>query len=121
MGLGLGVGGEDTDADLGLYHVRFDADGVRGEVGPAALPTPFESEATTGTTPVSTPAAVSTSPPAPGEPEPSNLCVICMDAPKCVVLMPCKHYCLCEGCSGLVQQCPVCRRKIIHSMKIFDT
>ncbi|KAF6264578.1 hypothetical protein COO60DRAFT_1266813 [Scenedesmus sp. NREL 46B-D3] len=41
-------------------------------------------------------------------------CVVCMDAPRSVLLLPCKHLALCEACSVQLQGsaancCPVCR------------
>jgi hypothetical protein len=56
-------------------------------------------------------------------------CVVCLDAPRSVLLLPCKHLALCEGCAQQLQQhrtgsdesdsaagssnavvaCPVCR------------
>jgi hypothetical protein len=51
-------------------------------------------------------------------------CVVCLDAPRSVVLMPCKHAVLCQGCSQLMLQqarrevagglsrCPMCREQV---------
>lgn len=42
-------------------------------------------------------------------------CVVCMDQPRSVLLLPCKHLALCEACSKELQssggtgECPVCR------------
>jgi hypothetical protein len=37
-------------------------------------------------------------------------CIICMDQPKVLVLVPCGHYCCCSDCSGaLKNKCPLCR------------
>lgn len=53
-------------------------------------------------------------------------CVVCLDAPRSVVLLPCKHLAMCDGCSdqlvvhareqfvlgvssSLQVLCPVCR------------
>jgi len=46
--------------------------------------------------------------------EEENLCIICEEATKRVVLLPCKHLCLCSICSKLEQitDCPMCRTKI---------
>lgn len=45
-----------------------------------------------------------------GDPE----CVICLEAPKTRILVPCGHFCLCDGCNAkLVQKkCPLCRQGI---------
>ncbi|XP_059486153.1 uncharacterized protein LOC132202879 isoform X2 [Neocloeon triangulifer] len=43
----------------------------------------------------------------------SKLCVICMEVEKCVMLMPCRHICMCQLCSATIAStsstCPVCR------------
>merc|ERR1719199_2474234 len=51
--------------------------------------------------------------------EEENLCVICEEATKRVVLLPCKHLCLCSACSKLEQvtDCPMCRTKISDKME----
>jgi hypothetical protein len=47
--------------------------------------------------------------------ESMTCCVVCMDAPRSVLLLPCKHLALCEECSESLQAggnkgaCPVCR------------
>ena len=53
--------------------------------------------------------------------EEENLCVICEEATKRVVLLPCKHLCLCSACSKLEQvtDCPMCRTKISDKMEVF--
>lgn len=57
------------------------------------------------------------------EEESSSFCCICLSSPKCVVLLPCKHMCLCESCSfgdsTSIKFCPICRKKINSKMKIF--
>ena len=40
-------------------------------------------------------------------------CLICMDAAKDVVLVPCGHYCLCAPCAQRLDgKCPMCRAPI---------
>ena len=53
----------------------------------------------------------------PGE----RLCVICQEHEKSVVLLPCRHMCLCDKCSSLaaVTSCPLCRRNIDHKINVF--
>ena len=46
-------------------------------------------------------------------------CSICMDRPKSHALAPCGHV-FCEECSGLVQNCPVCRAKKTSILKIYS-
>ena len=36
-------------------------------------------------------------------------CVVCMDAEATMVLTPCGHMCVCQGCSLGVSACPICR------------
>jgi serine/threonine protein kinase len=44
--------------------------------------------------------------------EEAYLCVICEDVQKSVLLLPCKHVCMCEGCAGGMRDCPICRAPI---------
>ncbi|KAE8748907.1 hypothetical protein FOCC_FOCC004312 [Frankliniella occidentalis] len=50
----------------------------------------------------------------PGEELPdSQLCIVCKENPKEVVLLPCGHVCICEDCSEDISDlCPVCRAEI---------
>ena len=56
-----------------------------------------------------------------------RMCVVCMEREKSVVLMPCLHLCICQGCvDQLVAQsgrkkamCPVCRELITDTIKPF--
>lgn len=46
-----------------------------------------------------------------------RLCVICLTAPRTVMLMPCRHAVLCERCLEVLMErtpssCPVCRQRI---------
>ena len=64
----------------------------------------------------------------------NSLCCICCDQPKSVLLLPCRHLCVCEGCAEMksnsdsnsariannsLRKCPVCRTLIENRMKIF--
>jgi hypothetical protein len=51
-----------------------------------------------------------------------RLCVICQERDKCVVLLPCRHMCMCEDCSShqLLDHCPLCRRPIAHKISVFS-
>jgi hypothetical protein len=46
----------------------------------------------------------------------AKLCVVCLDAGKDTVLLPCRHLCLCERCANLLaassNKCPLCRAKV---------
>ena len=53
-----------------------------------------------------------------------NLCVVCDDAKKQIILLPCKHMCLCKTCSAqclfiTIKECPLCRTEIKDSMEVF--
>ena len=52
-----------------------------------------------------------------------NYCVICIDAPKTVVVFPCKHLCLCSMCASkqYVRKCPVCSVHIDSKIDIIPT
>ena len=53
-----------------------------------------------------------------------TMCVVCFDAPKDHIIVPCYHLCVCEACANLLTQiekpsCPICRtaqtNKVFHS------
>ncbi len=46
-------------------------------------------------------------------------CVICIEYPKSVIFLPCKHFSCCERCSGL-EYCPICRTEITNKITVFD-
>lgn len=52
-----------------------------------------------------------------------KLCVICHDHIKCVILLPCRHFCLCQTCVVTIQEsspiCPLCRRFVTDSLKVY--
>lgn len=50
-----------------------------------------------------------------------RLCVICQEHEKSVVLLPCRHMCLCDKCASMeaVTSCPLCRRNIDHKINVF--
>lgn len=48
-----------------------------------------------------------------------NVCVICRDEQKNVVLMPCRHLCLCITCSGSIHTCPLCRKPIRNILSVY--
>lgn len=51
-----------------------------------------------------------------------RLCVICQENEKTVVLLPCRHLCLCDGCSvhSALDMCPLCREAIVHKISVFS-
>jgi hypothetical protein len=53
-----------------------------------------------------------------------TLCIVCEDAKKEVVLLPCKHLCLCKMCAltclfKTLHECPMCRETIDDSMEVY--
>jgi hypothetical protein len=51
-------------------------------------------------------------------------CVLCFDAPRDHIIIPCGHVCVCEACAHLLTQtrrpsCPICRTAIRHTNKVF--
>jgi len=52
-----------------------------------------------------------------------KLCIVCHDHLKCVILLPCRHFCLCQTCVSIIREtdssCPLCRRFVTDSMKVY--
>lgn len=53
-----------------------------------------------------------------------SLCCVCRLSKSVILLRPCNHLCLCEGCSkeeaGLLQEkCPICRETILDSFNYY--
>jgi len=40
--------------------------------------------------------------------EGDDMCIVCMEQPPAVLLMPCAHICACEACAPKLSKCPVC-------------
>jgi len=51
-----------------------------------------------------------------------RLCVICQEDEKCVLILPCRHLCLCEPCSQRpeLKKCPLCRKEIQQTLHVFS-
>jgi predicted amidophosphoribosyltransferase len=52
------------------------------------------------------------------------MCVVCFDAPKDHLIVPCGHQCVCAGCAEQLintrtPTCPVCREPIQQTVKVF--
>lgn len=39
-----------------------------------------------------------------------ELCIVCMDRPRCYAFLPCGHICCCQECTKSLDQCPLCRQ-----------
>ena len=48
-----------------------------------------------------------------------NICVICMTIDREGVFVECGHMVCCMACSKTVKICPICRKNIIKTIKIF--
>lgn len=44
-------------------------------------------------------------------------CVICLDAERTTVFIPCGHAACCSNCAALVQTCPICRQDIASKVR----
>jgi hypothetical protein len=65
-------------------------------------------------------------PPAPHLDYAEDQCVLCFDAPKDHIILPCFHVCVCEACATLLTQtrkpsCPICRTAIQQTNKVFHS
>lgn len=47
-------------------------------------------------------------------------CVVCLSQPRVVILLPCRHLCLCLECLGQVDKCPTCRASISEYLAFND-
>ena len=57
-------------------------------------------------------------PPAVGEGGDAS-CVVCLERPRAVVLLPCRHLSMCALCAAGVSTCPMCRSAVEESMVVF--
>jgi hypothetical protein len=52
-----------------------------------------------------------------------KLCVICVDKEKCIMILPCRHLCICEGCQAPLRThrniCPICRKPVKQLIKAY--
>jgi len=52
-----------------------------------------------------------------------RLCCICQDHEKCIMMLPCRHLCICERCQQLLKNhgnsCPMCRKPVKQMIKAY--
>ena len=59
-----------------------------------------------------------------------KLCVICQDQEKCIMILPCRHLCICQDCHTKIlrrnnlnqnnpKTCPICRRHVKQMIKAY--
>ena len=46
-------------------------------------------------------------------------CKVCLNADVEVVFLPCAHLVVCKNCAPNLCSCPVCRRRINETIKVF--
>ncbi|GMI41091.1 hypothetical protein TrCOL_g12435 [Triparma columacea] len=51
-----------------------------------------------------------------------KLCCVCMEVERQVLLMPCRHLCVCRGCSEdeRLRDCPICRSEVLERMVVYS-
>lgn len=47
------------------------------------------------------------------------VCKVCRVNEVCMLLLPCKHLCLCRYCESKLQVCPVCQSPKFHGMEVY--
>ncbi|CAM9150765.1 unnamed protein product [Hapterophycus canaliculatus] len=54
--------------------------------------------------------------------EEQRLCVVCQENERGVLLLPCRHLCVCRGCSERPELtlCPLCRDHIAESLVVYS-
>ncbi|KAF2879067.1 hypothetical protein ILUMI_27102 [Ignelater luminosus] len=53
----------------------------------------------------------------------NRMCIICQERNKCILMLPCRHVCLCSVCNSRLRNynrsCPICRGFVERTMKVF--
>jgi len=50
-----------------------------------------------------------------------DFCCVCMEYPKSVVFLPCRHLCTCDRCAPRLMKCPICQTKIKQKIETFSS
>ena len=52
-----------------------------------------------------------------------KLCCICQDQEKCIMMLPCRHLCICASCQEPLRThrntCPICRKQVKQMIKAY--
>lgn len=54
-----------------------------------------------------------------GKAKKAIMCKVCKLKEVSILLMPCRHLCLCKDCEGLVSVCPICQLMTSASVEVF--
>jgi len=46
-------------------------------------------------------------------------CIVCLEAPREILLLPCRHVCCCKACADRLVRCPMCRAWKTAYTKVF--
>jgi hypothetical protein len=52
-------------------------------------------------------------------PADAHMCIVCMEAPKIVMMEPCRHLNLCQRCADGVDHCPTCRALVVDRKVVY--
>ncbi|KAI8489823.1 Baculoviral IAP repeat-containing protein 2 [Branchiostoma belcheri] len=50
-----------------------------------------------------------------------RMCKICMEEDAVIVFLPCGHFAVCQTCSATLCDCPICRKQIDGTVRVFMT
>lgn len=53
----------------------------------------------------------------------NDKCVVCLEAPRTVIVVNCGHFCLCTCCAAALpnpRRCPICRSRVKNFMAVFN-
>lgn len=51
--------------------------------------------------------------------EMDGMCIVCYERKIGIAFMNCAHTCVCEECSKILTECPLCRNKIVSKIKVY--